>query len=407
MNKPKILLALSRFPYPDIDGTRYKILHNVSDGLKAEFDIEYFIVTFNKVSEEQVRHVEKEFGKVHLFRISFVSFLFHSLASFFTGLPFQTSGFFIGRAQRFIKNHMHEYDAVYVHTVRMAEYFTKLPKETKEKVLIEFNDAISFNYKDAKKEVPLWLKVTYWVEETRVRSYEKKLLETFSFFNVISPYDREYLLGLITRERSQEVNFECIPHGMDDGLVKQRTEVSDKTCYFVGQLDYAPNRDSVQFFLKNFWVQIKKEVPDARFIVIGKANKESYESYKSLPGVSFLGFVPDVYEAVKNCACLVAPIRFGAGMPSKIIEAMAYGIPVVTTPVGVRGIAGTENKLNAVVINEHNHKEWIESVVSLLNGGEVFSQIGEHAQKLIQEKYTRSKVQEQWREIFRNIIIKK
>jgi glycosyltransferase involved in cell wall biosynthesis len=406
MSKSKILIALSRFPYPTIDGTRYKILHNVCDGLEPSFDIEFFIVTFNKISQDHIDYLEKEYGKVHLFRISFVQFLLQSVRSLVCDIPFQTAGFYNCSAQKFIRNHIHDYDAVYVHTIRMAEYFRKLPHTDYQKILIEFNDAISLNYTEAKKRAAFPMNVVYATEEHRVIRYEQTLLKTFDHFNVISPYDKEYLVKSLPENIKRRINFTCIPHGIaDNQIIKKEYHASDKV-YFIGQLDYVPNRDSIYFFLDIIWPVLKKDIPNSECVIIGKGDMKKYDRYVNSPGVTFTGFVSDAYAIIKDCACLVAPIRFGAGMPSKIIEAMAYGIPVVTTPVGVRGIAGLVYGENSFIIGEHDIKKWIEIIKILMNSPDRAQQLGLSAQVLIHEQYTCSQVQKRWENICKEIIEK-
>jgi glycosyltransferase involved in cell wall biosynthesis len=401
--KPKLLIALSRFPFPVVDGTRHKILHNVSDALLADFELEYFVVTFSTVSEAEFQKLEGEYGKVHLFRMSRWQFLLNAARGLLNGLPFQTAGFYLPRAARWFCEYSGEYSAFYAHTVRMAACFTALPTPVRSRVLMDFNDAISLNYSGAKYRSRFPMNIVYRIEESRIRTYECALLSMFKHYNVISAYDKEYLLALNPEIHLSDANFACIPYGVPS--TPTSTSASAKSAvYFIGQLDYEMNREAVLFFLDTIWGPLKQAVPEVVFYVIGKTKSSAFDAYRSWDGVKFTGFVPDVFAVIQDCTCLVAPIRSGAGMPTKIIEALSYGMPVVTTPLGVRGVVGAVSGVNMLVVDENDLNAWVKAIVSLTTDQQLRSEISKKARTLFDEQYELSRVQSLWRKLYLNIV---
>ena len=106
---------------------------------------------------------------------------------------------------------------------------------------------------------------------------------------------------------------------------------------FVGLLDYQPNFDAVQWFVKSVFPVIRRIEGEAEFVVIGR-EAPGLQPLSQHPGVRFLGFVQDLEPELAQLSVLIAPIRFGGGTRFKVLEAFAHEIPMVSTTVGVEGI---------------------------------------------------------------------
>lgn len=402
MKKAKILIALWRFPYPAIDGTRYKILNNILAPLVGVYDIEFLIVSIDPVTAEQIEYVENNFGKVHLFKRSKASFLFNFFKGFFIGLPMQVTGYYLKSAQNWLNQNIQNYDAVYVHEIRTSEYFKNVTY--KSKIIFDFNDAISLNYKENFKFANFIMKIFYYIEGGRVARYEKKVLSTFKNYNIVSGYDKAYLLNMLN-VNDLNINFTVIPHGVSVGENINKSN-TNKNIFFVGSLGYAPNYDAVKYFIKNIWPQIRTALPNVKFFVIGKQTR--FMGFKSMPNVYFPGFVKNLkdYLGENNCSIMVAPLRFGSGTPSKIIEAMSMGLPVITTPTACQGIDGVINGHDIVLIDHKNIDEWVDSLIHLLNNTDEQKNIGENAKNFILQNNEIGMVQKRWLDFFANIIKK-
>jgi glycosyltransferase involved in cell wall biosynthesis len=120
---------------------------------------------------------------------------------------------------------------------------------------------------------------------------------------------------------------------------RRTTEARDHDVLFVGHFDHRPNRDGLEWIVRESWPMVRREVPDARLIVIGSRMPGTVRELGSVPGVEIVGRVADVAPFLRRAAVSVAPLRYGAGMKGKVVEAMAAGVPVVTTPVGAQGLA--------------------------------------------------------------------
>ncbi len=107
----------------------------------------------------------------------------------------------------------------------------------------------------------------------------------------------------------------------------------------IGNFHHPPNKDAVLFLRDDIWPLIRKELPEAELHIYGAYATESHKKW-SQPENGFLvkGRAPEVSEVMKSYRVLLAPLRFGAGLKGKLLEAMYFGLPSVTTDIGLEGI---------------------------------------------------------------------
>jgi glycosyltransferase involved in cell wall biosynthesis len=109
---------------------------------------------------------------------------------------------------------------------------------------------------------------------------------------------------------------------------------------FVGLLSRWENEEGLLWFLSDVWPRIQEARPEARFRIAGLGARQRLVEAAQLSGAELLGFVPDLQPLYKRASVVVAPLRLGAGVKFKVVDALLAGVPVVTTPVGAEGIGG-------------------------------------------------------------------
>jgi len=118
----------------------------------------------------------------------------------------------------------------------------------------------------------------------------------------------------------------------------------DKREHFVtiGNFLHPPNWDSIQYLKMTIWPLIRKQLPRAEMHIYGAyPSPKVQQLHKEQEGFLIKGRAKDAYTVVENARVLLAPLRFGAGLKGKLIDAMCCGTPNVTTSIGAEGIAGT------------------------------------------------------------------
>lgn len=138
-----------------------------------------------------------------------------------------------------------------------------------------------------------------------------------------------------------------------------------KDFVFFGNYLHEPNRDAL-FAINEVYPSIKALIPEAEIHIYG-AYLNDKNSPKLPPGIFYHGWCEDIQQVLSSARVLIAPLRFGAGIKSKIIEAMRYGTPVATTRIGAEGIIGENYSLG--VVGDLDDK-WIQEIVSLYQSEE-------------------------------------
>jgi glycosyltransferase involved in cell wall biosynthesis len=255
------------------------------------------------------------------------------------------------------------------------------------------------NYAGGVTKMSVVKKLFYSWEGSRVARYESHVLKNFHHFSVVSEVDKQYLLkqaGLV----DSNVDFSVINHGAP---ISENAALRDaEKIFFIGSLDYEPNRDALSFFLKVMWEPVITSIPNVELLVLGGGHIP--DSLKKYPQVRFTGFVPSVFETVTHCKALVAPIRFAGGTPSKIIEAMGYGIPVITTPSGAVGISGVVSDSNIFIVPESDTVAWVESIKQLFTNQGLSDRVSAQARALVREHYSAQAAQQRIKERFNEIL---
>ena len=141
------------------------------------------------------------------------------------------------------------------------------------------------------------------------------------------------------RRLGAKVPVHVAPVGIEAGSFPDLSGTGDpNTLVFLGSLDWRPNLEAVRWFLRSAWPLVRKEVPGARFLVAGSNPPNGLEEAVRGAGVRFVGRVPDARAFIASGAAMVVPLLSGGGMRVKIVEAMALGVPVVSTRLGAAGI---------------------------------------------------------------------
>ncbi len=400
--RKKILISLFRFPYPASDGTRNKILKSVIEGLATDFDLEFFIVSTEKIEPKNVEYFKNKYGKIHLFKHSKFEMVLRAFCALFSKLPIQARVYIYEDAKKWLRKNINSFDALYVHEIRLTEYLTDINFD-KNKIVIDLNDAISLNYSSSLVNIGYFKKLFYSFEFKRVRDYEEKIVNSFKHFVTVSEYDRNYLLKF--NKNNSLIHFVCIRLGFAVSENFYREKASDHNIYFIGNLNYEPNRDCIYFLLQQILPEAKKIIPDLSLYIIGGGNIP--KKFFSLPGVIFTGFVNDPLPVIEKCSALIAPIRFNGGVPSKILESMSYGIPVVTSKEAVNGIVDLKNHENIILCNITDVHAWCLSLKEILFNSELRNKIGVNAKVFINENYSIYKSQQEFRNLFHEIILRK
>lgn len=230
------------------------------------------------------------------------------------------------------------------------------------------------------QQQPFYLKVPLQLETLRTKYYEQKTWQKADAIMAVSGSDA----NKIKKHTDKQVYI--VPNGVDVNYFKfkPRKKISiSPTLLFVGNFAYIQNQDAARYLIRNIFPLIKKKIPKAKLLLVGRSIPDSIASLSS-NNISVRDNIEDIREAYSAADILVAPLRIGSGTQFKILEAMATGLPVVTTSTGAEGLDARHQK-DLMIINS---AEKIAAIATeLIVESKKRHKIITNARKLIEEKY--------------------
>lgn len=169
-----------------------------------------------------------------------------------------------------------------------------------------------------------------------LKRYEGQVCRSFEAVTAVSEEDRRFLFDAIGGEREMPV----IPIAIDaDAQPPVPRDPGARGILSLATMMWPPNVDGVMWYARDIHPLVRRAVPDSRFFVVGQRPVAEVRALpESDPSIEVTGYVPDATPYIAGSACLIVPLRSGGGMRVKILEALARGIPVVSTTIGYEGI---------------------------------------------------------------------
>jgi len=217
--------------------------------------------------------------------------------------------------------------------------------------------------------------------------FQKRLASRIAAILCASDREKEFARSFIP----SNVGLWTVPNGIDADFYRSllTAKKDSNTIILCGGLSVLRNRLAALWFAHNVFPAVRKEVPHAEFWIVGSDPNQEVRDLEKTPGIHVTGTVEDVRPYYARAAVAVAPYRYGEGTKLKVLEAMASGVPVVTTPIGCQGID--------VVHGEHvliadSEKDFSDLVIALLDDAEKRAHLAGAARRQIEEKYTWKKI---------------
>ena len=389
-----ILFLANRFPYPPFRGDKLKI-YNLTKRLAAKHDL--YLVTFYESRDElnYLKDIQPFFKEIELVYLPKWRSILNGIPALFSKTPLQVAYFKSSKMKRMVKFALDRYDIDVVHTqhLRMSQYTKHLdmPK------ILDLPDAFSLYFKRRNEtDRPLINRLIDSIEIGRLTKAEK-VITAYDKTLVCSVEDKKYLEKLHKTD-----NIDILLNGVDLDTfdVKEGHDYShNHTLLFTGNMDYAPNVDAVQYFVKEMWPAISKVNPKTKFIIAGQ---RPVDAVQKLAGdrIEVTGFIPDLKDMYADASVVIAPLRFGAGTQNKVLEAMAMGVPTVCTHIGFEGL---QIQSGQGVILAKEKSQFIEEVTMLLADAAKRQEVGEQGLAIARTRFSWDKIAVKLEEYFKEV----
>nr|NQU92072.1 glycosyltransferase [Bacteroidota bacterium] len=161
--------------------------------------------------------------------------------------------------------------------------------------------------------------------------------------------------------------------------VERTTWKRDPNLLFIGCYAWPPNVDGMLWFTAEIWPLIHEKRKDAKLLIVGSLPPDEIKNLSNIEGIQVTGRVPETEPYLASASVSIAPLRYGGGMKGKVNEALAYGLPVVSTSIGAQGFEAKDGE--EMFIADHPG-EFAGAVLKLLNDSGLQYKMGLAGQKL-------------------------
>ena len=360
----RVLYLCHRIPYPPNKGDKIRAFHQLR-ALAAHHEVDLFTLADEDGDAAHAPALEQFCRRVTVYTLNRRWAKLASLPYLLTHQPLTLPYFYSRELAREIRQAIRErsYDRIFVYCSAMAQYVEAAGPIP---VFLDLVDVDSDKWRQYASFTRFPFSAVYRREARCLADYERRASERAA--GVFVTTERE---AQLVRDLSDSIRVHVIPNGVDTAYFDPQAVApvaAGPVILCTGDMAYFPNEEAVGFFARNVFPVIRQTVADARFLIVGRNPGRNVQQLATLPGVEVTGFVPDVRTYLAQARVAVAPFSIAAGIQNKILEAMAYGLPVVATPRTVQGLSknvaelvetgSTAEELAAKTLRLLNDPEW-------------------------------------------------
>jgi glycosyltransferase involved in cell wall biosynthesis len=208
---------------------------------------------------------------------------------------------------------------------------------------------------------------------------------------------------ILMRKEVPDASYFTIPAGVDIDYYKPQPELeTENSILWIGGVNWLPNRDAVEFFVKEIFPLVVKAVPEATFDIVGDSTDKLQPLVEQWVGkIRLHGRVPDIRPFVGRATTLVCPLRVGGGMRLKLLDFFALGKAVVSTHIGAEGNLARDGE---EILLRDDAASFAGGVVELLRNSQLRHKLGTNARSLALREYSWESVGKRFCTVYEKVI---
>lgn len=388
-----ILLLTQILPYPPDAGPKVKTWHVlrylVNSGHKVS------LVSYIREEEKkyipEIQHLGINLYTVPIKRNRMMD-AFFLMRSQFTGRPFLIERDDLPAYRNLVKKLLEDtqFDVIHADQLTMTQFadpeIHDMPGLYR---IFDAHNATWSIFERMQENASVFLKPVIALEAKRVKKYEGQVIRNFEHTLVVTDQDRDLLCratGVEENGISLHTKITIIPIAVDTQQLKPiQRQPASTNIITLGTLHYPPNADGIRWFIQKVYPLVKTNFTNVTLTVIGKNPPSDFLLAASQDSsIQITGYVPDLEPYFQQAALIVVPVRAGSGMRVRILEAFSRAIPVVTTTIGLEGIAAS---LESDVLVGDSPEEFSSQVCRLLADPSLQDKLAENGRRLAENKY--------------------
>ncbi|MFT5858884.1 MAG: glycosyltransferase involved in cell wall biosynthesis [Flavobacteriaceae bacterium] len=389
----KALYITSKPIFPTVDGGSVAMEKFMSSLIQADLSVKHLIIETHKHKFNKGAYPDRFYQKTNpeSIRINTKVTILGALLNLFKSGSYNVDRFHDRRMETLIHSSLEKenFDAVIFDSLFTTSYLESVRSKFKGKIFIRTHNV----------EFDLW---KGYAEDAKgiKRWYLNKLAADIEIYELITLQQCDGILSIssmdstVFRNNGISVPIHNISVAVQVPDVKH--DYSNNRLYHLGAMDWIPNQEAVQR-LMFLMPKVRKELPNTEIHIAG-LNANKYVSSDEANGIQVHGFVQKIISFGIDHGILVTPIQSGSGIRIKILEAMAVGIPVLTTSIGAQGINHQDSECLLVADSD---EDFVQSMIRLVKDEGLRQKIGRNAIDYIRKNHTIEEISEKLVEILK------
>lgn len=278
------------------------------------------------------------------------------------------------------------YDVIQFEGLMVSLYLSAVRRNTKAKLVYRAHNIENQVWTRLAQQKTDPFKRSYLrMHARRILNYEIQQLNRFDAITVFTPQDKQ-----VIENYGINIPVQILPVGLNLEKYKpDYTQIEFPSIFFLGSLDWLPNREGMEWFLNSFFKELTDGDLNVKLYVAGSDIPESFDDYEVMGKIFIQGEVDDALEYVNSKAIMIAPLLSGGGMRVKIVEGMAMEKCIISTSLGAEGISYEDGK-NIIIAN--NREEFYQAIKLCIKNESYCREIGLNARALIEQQHDNDKV---------------
>lgn len=384
----KILMLTPYLPYPPASGGQIRT-YNLLKYLSKKNDITLISLYKNEKAKEDAAHLRSYCKRIFLCKRPENPWqVGNILKSAFSFIPFLIVRNFSQEAKEIIEKLLKEesFDVIHAETFYIMPH---IPKTDIPILLVE--QTIEYKvYQHFISTLPFWVQIPFNIDIIKLKFWEIYYWKKATMVSSVSDYDKQTI-----KKQTPEIEPVIIPNGAGDEMFAtslKKKNVDKPMILFVGNFFWLQNVEAAHYLIDKLFPKLKPVLKDAVFVIAGQnaKNKIKYQGDKNIKIIDIAqNDVNSVKKLYDEASLFVAPIFGPGGTRLKILAAMASGLPVVTTKIGVEGLS-VEDKVHAYIADGTN--DFVKQIQIILSDNDIYERLRKKAYELAKEKFSWEKI---------------